>query len=178
MAKKKKKKETKGKEKEENSEIEEPKIKRVPFDSRASTYEHIQAVQVHMFEIMRRIGKRALEHDESKLEDPEKEYWDKYTPLLADIEYGSDEYEASLDALKPALDHHYAKNSHHPQHYPDGINDMTLMDIIEMFCDWKASTERQHDGNIRKSLEFNKKRFNMSPQLFKILLNTVKQLGW
>ena len=158
--------------------LEELKIKKVPYDSRTGTYEHIQSVQNHIMEFIRRMMNRAVEHDKSKLEEPEKEYWDKYTPLLAELEYGSPKYQASLDALEPALKHHYAKNSHHPQHYPEGINDMTLMDIVEMFCDWKAATERQNDGNIRKSLAHNKKRFSISPQLHKIFLNTVKELGW
>jgi hypothetical protein len=47
-----------------------------------------------------------------------------------------------------------------------------------MFCDWKAATQRMHDGNIRKSLEINKERFEMSEQLYKIFENTVKELGW
>ena len=38
----------------------------------------------------------------------------QHTDNLANIEYGSDEYKAELEALKPALDHHYAVNSHHP----------------------------------------------------------------
>lgn len=51
---------------------------------------------------------------------------------------------------------------------------MNLLDILEMLCDWKASSERHNDGNINKSIEINANRFNMSPQLVKILENTVK----
>jgi len=166
------------KKKEDKVEIPEPPIKRVKYDSRTGTYEHIQVVQGYILFFVQRMMERAMAHDASKLEEPEKEVWDKYTPLLREAEYGSPQYEAMLDALKPALDHHYAKNSHHPQHYPNGIDDMTLMDIVEMFCDWKASSERQNDGNLRKSLEHNKGRFKMSPQLYKIFENTMKELGY
>lgn len=164
--------------KEEKLDIPEPPIKRVKYDSRTETYEHIQQVQANIFEFIKRMTGRAIKHDASKLEDPEKELFDKWTPMLKELEYGSPEYDAALKKLKPALDHHYAKNSHHPEHYPEGVDDMTLMDIIEMFCDWKAATQRMNDGNIRKSLELNKKRFNMSEQLFKIFENTIKELGW
>ena len=58
--------------------------------------------------------------------------------------------------------------------YPGGIDDMNLIDIIEMFCDWKAATLRHNDGNILKSIEHNKKRFEMDPQLSKIMQNTVE----
>lgn len=166
----------KKKEKEEKVEIPEPPIKRVKYDSRAGTYEHIQAVQGYILFFVQRMMERAMRHDRSKLEEPEKEYWDKYTPLLANTEYQSPEYEAMLEQLQPALDAHYAKNSHHPQHYPNGVDDMTLMDIVEMFCDWKASSERQNDGNLRKSLEHNKERFALSEQLYKIFENTMKEL--
>jgi hypothetical protein len=164
--------------KEEKIEIQEPPVKRVKYDSRADTYQHMQEVQANIFEVIKRLTGRAICRDASKLEDPEKELFDKWTPMLKELEYGSEEYKAALEKLGPALQHHYAKNSHHPEHYPNGIDDMTIMDIVEMFCDWKAATQRMHDGNIRKSLEINKERFEMSEQLYKIFENTVKELGW
>ena len=75
--------------------------------------------------------------------------------------------------MKPALDHHYAVNSHHPEHYPNGIDDMDLVDLVELTCDWIASSKRHEDGNIYKSISLNKDRFGMSDQLCRILENTV-----
>lgn len=57
------------------------------------------------------------------------------------------------------------------------ISKMNLLDIMEMFCDWKASSERHNDGNIRKSIEINADRFNMCPQLVKIFENTAEYLS-
>ena len=148
------------------------------YDSRPETWEHINSVQTNIIAFITLMNQRLLVHDQSKLTSPEVEAFDEWTPKLAKLEYGSEEYDASLEELKPALQHHYAKNSHHPEHYENGINEMTLMDVVEMLCDWKAATERMHDGNIRKSLTINKKRFSISPQLYKILENTVKELGW
>ena len=53
---------------------------------------------------------------------------------------------------------------------------MNLLDLIEMFCDWSASSQRHHDGNIRKSIEVNADRFGMSPQLTRIFENTASDL--
>lgn len=117
-------------------------------------------------------------HDDSKLEEPEKSFFDKYTPMLASLDYGSDEYNQALHELRPALRHHYANNSHHPEHYADGIEAMNLLDIVEMLADWKAATLRHETGDILKSLEINAKRFGINNQLAGILLNTIEEMGW
>lgn len=57
-----------------------------------------------------------------------------------------------------------------------GIEGMSLLDIIEMFCDWKAATERHNDGDILKSIEHNEKRFKIAPQLSQIFRNTKEEL--
>lgn len=140
------------------------------------TFRHIERVRnlINLFVV--NMLERAEKHDQSKLVSPELEYFAEYTDKLAGLTYGSPEYKSSLAAIKPALDHHYANNSHHPEHYKNGIDDMSLMDIVEMLLDWKASSERHNDGNIHKSIEINGVRFNMSPQLVRILENTAKEL--
>ncbi len=76
------------------------------------------------------------------------------------------------------LKHHYNNNSHHPQHWPNGINGMSLLDVFEMCCDWKASSMRHDDGDIKKSLEKNRERFQISDQLYYILQNTIEDMEW
>lgn len=56
------------------------------------------------------------------------------------------------------------------------MDDMTLVDLCEMLADWRAATQRNKNGNIRKSIEHNATRFNMSPQLTKIFENTVREM--
>ena len=58
------------------------------------------------------------------------------------------------------------------------VNEMNLLDIVEMLCDWKAATERHADGSITMSLVINPKRFGIDDQLAGILRNTVRDLGW
>ena len=59
-----------------------------------------------------------------------------------------------------------------------GVDGMSLLDVIEMLCDWKAAGERHADGSIDRSLKVNRERFKISDQLHAILENTVRELGW
>ena len=146
------------------------------YDSAKDTLLHIKRVNELLLLFAKELMDRAVCHDNSKLHEPEKPLFDKMTPLLKDLTYGSEEYKKSLAELKPALDHHYSHNSHHPEYYKDGINDYNLFDLIEMFCDWKAASERHINGDIFKSIQINKDRFAMSDQLAKIFENTVNKL--
>jgi hypothetical protein len=137
---------------------------------------HIHRVRHFLYLMIEELDKRARLHDQSKLESPEKEIYGEYTPELAKTEYGSEAYKALLEKVKPATEHHYAKNRHHPEHWPNGINDFTLIDLVEMLCDWRAATERNKNGNIRKSIDFNKARYGMTDQLAGILHNTVREM--
>lgn len=147
-------------------------------DSTSDTLKHIKRVNELLINAAVELLERAKVHDNSKLEPFEKEGFDAATDRLKGMTYGSDEYNQSLKELEVYLNHHYANNRHHPQHYPDGVNGMTLFDVIEMFFDWKASSERHNDGNILKSIEHNEGRFGISEQLSDIFRNTVKYLNW
>ena len=136
------------------------------------TKEHIAQVREFMILFANELLKRALVHDQSKLESPEVETFTEFTPKLKDSTYGSDEYKSFLEGMQVALKHHYENNSHHPEHHENGIRDMGLADIVEMICDWKAATMRHKDGDIRKSIIINKDRFNYSDDLKLIFLNT------
>lgn len=148
------------------------------YDSTADTKEHIGKVQARIHECTNNLIVRAERHDKSKLMEPEKSGYDKLTIALKDCTYGTDKYRAALAEAKPVIDHHYAANSHHPEHYAQGIAGMSLLDIIEMLSDWKGASERTKQGSIAQSLAHNKERFGISDQLAAILENTVKELGW
>lgn len=148
------------------------------YDSTEDTREHIGHVAKFLSNVMNAIGTRLHIHDASKLREPEKSMYDEFTPKLRAMTYGSDEYKECLKDMGVALKHHYENNSHHPEHYPNGINGMSLLDVIEMLADWKAAGLRHTNGSMAQSLEINKKRFGISDQLAEILENTVKELGW
>lgn len=149
------------------------------YDSRPDTIEHILRVRELLYIAQNKLEARGFAHDQSKLQEPEKSTFDACTLKLKVMAYGSDEYKAALAELKPALDHHYGANSHHPEHYSNGVDDMDLLDVLEMLIDWKAATERMKGGgDIRRSLEINRDRFKLSPQLASILANTIREMGW
>jgi hypothetical protein len=122
---------------------------------------------------MQDLGQKCLEHDQSKLGHPEVSTFTEFTPRLKEAVYGSDEYKGFLVSMKPALENHYAENSHHPEHHEGGIAGMDLIEVLEMLCDWLASTKRTKDGNIMRSIEIQRERFGLSDQLAQIMINTV-----
>lgn len=137
---------------------------------------HIETVRNAIGMVIKELVTRQERHDQSKLQSPEMELFDEHTPKLRGVTYGSPEYKATMKELSVAIKHHNANNSHHPEHYANGIKDMSLIDLIEMLCDWKASSMRHNDGNILKSIDMNQDRFGYSDELKQILKNTAKWL--
>ncbi len=146
------------------------------------TRKHQQEVAKLLMMFAQELLKRATTHDDSKLLEPERSIFIEYTPKLKSTTYGSEQYKQYLSEMKKALEHHYAKNKHHPefndingfsfQTLNDPIKSMDLFDIVEMLCDWMAATKRHADGDIGKSITHNEKRFNLNEQLAALLRNT------
>ena len=173
-------------------------------------------MQSYIKKVVANLLDRMIAHDRSKLVSPEVEAFDEFTPKLRETTYGSEEYQSLLDAIKPALKHHYATNDHHPEYHQASVGEainrlqqsrdelehglydvgtcvadaikcmdadlaskrsrvrqMNLVSILEMLCDWKAASLRHNDGDIRKSIEFNQRRFGYSDELKQILYNTL-----
>jgi len=150
-----------------------------PYDSTADTLRHSLRVGELMGQAIRKLVDRSVRHDLSKTQDPELAVFNEFTPKLKVSVYGSDEYKGYLAAMGEGLAHHYAANRHHPEHFgTDGVNGMTLVDVLEMLADWKAATERHADGDLIRSLEIQRTRFGLSDQLARILWNTAREFGW
>lgn len=192
------------------------------YDSTADTMTHRANVAMLLVKIVEALQDRLNHHDDSKLVEPEKSMYDQFTPMLRGLTYGSQEYKDCLAEMGPALQHHYAVNSHHPEHFkmwqcplcssvfrddevtidfePDtrlcprccyhgtifeaallpasGVYGMSLLDVIEMLADWKAAGMRHANGSMAQSLTINKARFGVDDQLYRIIENTVRELGW
>ena len=140
------------------------------------TEEHIAVVERLLAGIRHDLMIRGWTHDASKLAEPEVDALAATLPRLRGTTYGSSQYAELLSELRPALKHHYAVNSHHPEHHAAGILGMTLMDLCEMLADWMAATERHADGDIWRSLEVNQQRFLIPDALVAVLSNTVRAL--
>ena len=147
------------------------------YDSRLDTHQHINIVRRYLKRVAFRLLNRAEVHDASKLDEPELSVFDEFTPKLRDSTYGSDEYKEFLARMGEGLQHHYAANDHHPEHFENGIADMGLLELTEMLCDWLAATQRHADGDIRRSIEQNSVRFGYGEEIKRLLLNTLPDLA-
>jgi len=142
------------------------------YDSRADTLAHIHRVRDYIDVFVAEMLARGRVHDASKLDEPEKSTFDQVNPLLAGVAYGSPEYDAVVERARPALEHHYRRNSHHPEHYcPAGVAGMDLFDLVEMVCDWMAAAERKPDDGVK--LAYNVRLFGIEPQLASVIANTL-----
>lgn len=160
------------------------------YDSTIDTLEHKNKVKEYVKKCAKNLIFRSIVHDNSKLEAPEKEIFDEYTPKLKDCTYNSSEYHTFLNKMKVALEHHYKVNDHHPEFFDinykardgkgtplyKGLEGMNLMQLTEMICDWYAASQRHSDGDIFKSIDENQIRFGYSDELKSILRNTILYL--
>lgn len=137
------------------------------------TITHKFWVAYYIFEIIIELLKRAFLHDLSKFSPNERTAFFQVIHKLKKLTYGSPEYQECLENIKPALDHHYKTNPHHPEHHVDGIEGFSLIDLIEMYCDWRAAVRRHDNGDIYRSIKVNKDRFKMSDQICSVLRNTL-----
>lgn len=129
--------------------------------------------RIHIERVRHLLGKcaiilleRGVKHDASRLEKPEKAVLNAIGNRLTNFAYKDKEPEYRFADRKAALDHHYAHNNDHPEHYPNGVDRMSLFDLIEMLMDWKAISEEQPNGvNIDRSVEVSSERLFMIEQL-------------
>lgn len=143
------------------------------------TYKHIQRVNGLLIDFAITLLARAKHHDESKFEPVELHPLEQMQALVdreGQAPFGSEEYERRKAFLAPMLEHHYANNSHHPEHHVDGVDGMNLADLVEMFFDWKAASERGEEDAM--NLSYAVKKYNLSPQLESIFRNTAKFYGY
>lgn len=143
------------------------------------TRKHMQRVAALLGDAACELIRRAGKHDLSKLEPVEMEPLQRMQDVIdaeGQAPYGSEEYKRRTKMLGPMLAHHYANNSHHPEHYPNGVDGMDLFDVMEMFFDWKAASERGEESSMNIGTAC--KRFSVSPQLEDIFRNTADRLGF
>lgn len=145
------------------------------YDCTEDVIEHKRRIKYWMCDIAHQLQRRAEIHDDSKLRDPEKAVFDEWTSKLGQLEYGSEEYNSSLEQMDEGLRHHYRENRHHPEHFVNGVNDMTLIDLVEMFCDWLAAAERK---KTHIDFEYSQRRFDLNQQLINILISTAEDIDF
>lgn len=118
---------------------------------------------------------RGFKHDLSKFKADESKGFSRVIHGMKYLEYGSDEYREILKELSPTIQRHYDRNPHHPEHSQargyGGAYGMSLLDVVEMYFDWKAACRRHRGGDIEESVLVNRDRFEFSDELASILTN-------
>jgi hypothetical protein len=148
----------------------------MPDDFLSDLVDHKKRVGGHMRRFADELFRRACDHDYSKLGPEEYDLFAGSFAAFQENPYGSEGYRDQLQRIGPAIEHHYKVNDHHPEFFTGGINDMNLVQVVEMVCDWIASSERKN-GSVSRSLEVNRARFGIGDQLYGIIENTVKELA-
>ena len=133
---------------------------------------HISRVRKHMNTFVQLLLKRAINHDRSKLEEPELSWW-KEMDKEPRYPYGSEEYKQKIKRWDKVFKHHYKYNRHHPEHYEYGISEMTLVDIVEMMCDWLGYKDTIAISEALKVCDEQMKRYDIPDDIRQIIFNTL-----
>ena len=133
---------------------------------------HISRVRKHMNTFVQLLLKRAINHDKSKLEEPELSWW-KEMDKEPRYPYGSEEYKQKIKRWDKVFKHHYKYNRHHPEHYEYGVSEMTLVDIVEMMCDWLGYKDTIAISEALKVCDEQMKRYDIPDDIRQIIFNTL-----
>ena len=141
----------------------------------------VSYTQGHIYNVRKLLNKfadvlkqKGETHDQSKLEEPEVYGW-AAMDLEPRYEYGSYEYYDKLRRFSEVFNHHYKVNSHHPEHFINPEYEMTLIDMVEMLCDWFAYKQ---DIPIKEGIELIREqcnRFGFSDTIMSLLTNTYRE---
>lgn len=145
----------------------------------AVTHNHIARVRELLGEFAIEMIRRGDKHDRSKFLPVELEPLARMQALIdaeGPAQFGTPEYKRRTNLLGEMIAHHRANNSHHPEHYPNGVAGMDLFDVVEMFFDWKAASERGEDSCMRLGSACDK--YNVTGPLRDIFYNTADRLGY
>lgn len=143
------------------------------------TLEHCQMVHDTLGAVANILRVRGRNHDRSKFSSYELPYFAAADDLKK-VPYGSKHYKSQIDVgsmLRPAIEHHWRHNRHHPEYFENGMQGMNIVDVVEMLCDWLAACERHGDDhNIFHSINVNRMRFKIPIFMASIMWNTALEV--
>lgn len=138
------------------------------------TIAHIKRVDALLGRFIQALVERAVTHDSSKFTEVESGPLNELQALIerdGHVAFGTPEYKQRGEVLnRTMLPHHYQHNRHHPEHFANGVAGMNLVDLVEMFMDWRAACER--GGDDAMNLSYVVQKYGIPPMLESILRNT------
>lgn len=138
---------------------------------------HKESIAKYLAKFCAEISFRSSIHDDSKFRKDEFEVYSDNVEEFNKYSWDSPEERRLREKLTPAGVIHRKRNRHHPEYFENGIDGMNLIDLLEMLCDWRSAAERGPGDSIRKNLPTLQEKYNISPQLLKLLENTLKDFN-
>lgn len=137
-------------------------------------YEHKAKVQKWLSLFSSELYKRSLEHDNSKLKEPELSGW-RAMDQEPRYKYGTKEYKDKVDRYEWLMKEHWSKNRHHPGYWDINKDekDKDLIDIIEMMVDWLSYKDHISYVEASELVKKQTERYNFSEELSELILNTL-----
>lgn len=142
---------------------------------------NLELVLIHKEQIAMLLAKFAAEltyraaiHDNSKFSPDEFNVHSDNVHHFNKYQFNTKEEQELRHRLSPASISHRKRNRHHPEYFENGIDGMNIIDLLEMICDWKSASTRVPGDSLRKGFPILKEKYNISPQLLKILENTAR----
>lgn len=149
------------------------------------TRKHQQNVAELLISFAKKLLDRAVKHDASKLEEPERSHYIEpvYALNTEEVPYGSERYKELTAQMGKGWEHHKFANDHHIQFFVpysvqtlnDPMRSLDLFALIEMLADWIAASRRR-DNNPAEALNFMKKKYPVDEQLEAIIRNTLAMM--
>ena len=151
----------------------------------ADTRKHQQIAGKHLLLVAKNFINRAMNHDNSKLVEPERSAYVEPVYILNTEKppFGSERYKEVTDLMGKGWEHHKANNDHHIEFFlpysvqtlNDPIMAMDLFALMEMVCDWIAAAERSGNEPV-EALNYLTKKYPMSEQLQAVIRNTMQMI--
>jgi hypothetical protein len=117
---------------------------------------------------------RALIHDLSKYRWREAKWFATTNEKMKVTKPNTPEYDELRRMIDQGISAHYEANSHHPEHYKDGINGMSFVDEIEMLFDWNAASKRNVSGDPLMFIHESRGRFKHSEDRANFYVKAIK----
>lgn len=131
-------------------------------------------VQSLVRRISYRLMSRADVHDLSKFSPDELGGMIAIDRIADEKGLNSPEYMAALSG--PAIQLHHSRHSHHPEYHQNGIRSMSLLDLIEMVCDWKAANQLRGHPEWNESVNMMTERLNLPGEYLLLIQLIAREL--
>ncbi len=137
---------------------------------------HKEKMEEKLILVSEEFSKRAKDHDNDKLENPEiYQTYKEHFPELKKIPFGTREYFAYEKEHFDKAHQIHAQNRHHFYSRRNNLDDINLFDLIEVVIDISESAKQY--GDEKKIMESLKNKQVLNYELEELIKNTIEYLN-